>query len=414
MRIRIHVRWLASLLVALFLATGGLPVHAAPAQQGTVTIVIFSYVDVASPGDPTAACNLQFDTEDETYATSNPLGAHTFILRDPGGTEIGRQLTDALATLQRARFDNVAELESYTLQLEAPPAGWALCPQEQATRTLTQLDFSLGRARATYHFYQAGQGTPPPTGEVPTATTAPPVGTTAVPTQTPIVPATTRPPATPGGVPTARPTAKPGGGTSGGTGGDASTGGQAGAAAVGVAGTSTGASAPRVGSCVISPPPGTGALAMIRGVAFVDNNADGVLGADEPGLNDVEVYLHGGGLELSQITPARGSFSFEALGAGEYSVFINPGPEWRITTPAHCMVRVSGNIVTGVDFGLIRADQVPAAPVAMAIERVRLPATGVIDLPRGAMLGGLALALSALGLAGLTVERWRGRRRDDR
>src|SRR3989304_4622982 len=129
------------------------------APQATVTIVIFSYVDVASPGNPTGACNLQFDTEDETYAQSNPLGQHTFILRDGSGTELGRQLTDALAPLQRARFDNVAELENYTLVLEAPPAGWALCPQEQATRSLTQLDFSLGRARVTYHFYKPGEST---------------------------------------------------------------------------------------------------------------------------------------------------------------------------------------------------------------------------------------------------------------
>ena len=101
MRRLMTVRWLLFLLVAaLAVAAGASSAEAAPQQQSTVSVVVFAYVDVASPGDPNTPCNLQFDDEDEDFAQSNPLPSMFFRLEDDGGGLIERQETSALATLQ--------------------------------------------------------------------------------------------------------------------------------------------------------------------------------------------------------------------------------------------------------------------------------------------------------------------------
>jgi hypothetical protein len=384
-------RWLALLGMAALIIVTASGVQAAPAQQNVVSIVVFAYVDVAGnpgPGYPAPACNLEFDTADGTYALTDELPAMEFVLRDGSGTELSRQTTTLLATLQRARFDDVAEEESYILQLTSPPAGWTLCPQETADRTLTQADFSLNRARVTYHFFKASMVTPP-AGETATATQAAP--TTAVPTATvtpggPTVtplPTGVRPTSTP------RPTLVP-------------------------RPTSEEQEEAAPASEAALQPVGCTGLSSIKGLAFIDQNADGKLGPTEPGLNDVEIHLHGGGLEISAITPSSGQYSFEALGAGTYDVFISPGPEWKITTPSLYHVTVACNVVMGYDFGLIRYSEMPAASVAPAAAApstgIKLPATGVMEVPGAPLFGGLAAALAVLGLVGLTLERWRAGR----
>lgn len=390
MRRYLSARWLAFLLIAAALVVSGAPVaQAAPAQQeqSTVDIVVFSYVDVAGnpgPGFPAPACNLAFDPEDETYAQSNPLPSHTFVLKGAAGNEIETQATTELATLQRARFEGIPEEESFVLELQGAPPGWQLCPQESASLTLTSADFSLGRARATFHFFVPAQVTPGP-------------GDTATPTmtaQTPMTPMTPTPTWTPGGPtptpmppPTLRPTFEP-------------------------RPTEADGDEPEEAEPGLQTTGCTG-LSAIKGLAFIDQNADGKLGPVEPGLNDVEVHLHGGGLQISQITPSSGQYSFEGLGAGEYDVFVKPGPEWKVTTPMSYKVAVSCEVVMGYDFGLIRHTDVPAevAPAAPAPGAgIRLPDAGVMDLPRAPLFGGLALALAVLGLVGLTAEKWRARR----
>jgi hypothetical protein len=412
MRGRFFSSWLAALLVVLVFAAAGAPAYAEPASPAAVNIVVFAYVDIAGSTDASnparPACNLQYDTEDQDFARTNPLPTMTFVVRDPSGAELGRQDTTALAELQRVRFNNVADFPTYTVVLDGGPAGWTLCPQQSASRTITQADITLGQARLNYYFYVAGGPTAVP------ATDTPVGPTTTVPTNTPAGPTPTFPPgvtpATP--VPTwVRPTVTPGP-TSAHHDETTNDTGQASQPSVVVIppGPAVGEPAQGGGTRYVSPPPGTGELAMIRGVAFLDQNGDGVLGAGEPGLDHVQVYLHGGGLEISQITPNTGQFSFEALGDGEYDVYITPGAEWRITTPQKYVVRVRGNIVTGIDFGLIRTDAGVPAVVESAGRAIRLPATGVIDLPRGQVLGGMALALTLVGLVGLTIERRKNRR----
>jgi len=387
---RFSARWLAVLVIAAALVASGAPAHAAPAQQNVVTIVVFAYVDVAGnpgPGYPAPACNLEFDPDDEAFAQANPLPPMEFVLRDGSGVEIERQTTSELATLQRARFEGIADRESFVLQLTAPPSGWQLCPQQQADRTLTQADFSLQRARVTYHFFRPDLVTPGP-DETVVPTTPPPAPVTptvVVPTVTPGGPTVTMPPPPP---PPVRPTLEP----------------------------RPTAVEDRRGEREerYVQPSGCTGLGAIKGLAFIDLNADGKLGPGEPGLNDVEVRLHGGGLQLSAITPASGQFSFEALGAGMYDVFISPGPEWRITTPSRYAVTVDCNVVMGYDFGLIRHSDVPAGaplpPLPAPGAGIRLPDTGVSMAGRAPVFGGLGFALALLALTGLTLERWRSSR----
>jgi len=409
-----QTRWLLVLAVALALAVMAAPVHAEPESPAAVNVVVFGYVDVAGSTDASnpvrPACNLTYDTEDQEFARNNPLAVMTFTVRDPNGNELASGQTSALAELQRVRFNDVADHPTYTVELTSPPSGWALCPQEPSTRQITQDDITLGQARLNYYFYV-------PSGPVPT-----PVNTAVTPGPT-VPPTPVTPTATllPGVTPTVgpQPTAKPPAPTS-----EPSSGGDEGGGA-----TDTGASAPsqpvsvpampvpsvargESGVAYVNPPAGTGELAMIKGMAFLDLDCDGVFGAGDPGLNAVQVYAHGGYAHLSQITPGTGQFSFEALGDGEYDVFVNPGPEWTITTPWKYVVRVRGNIVTGIDFGLCRGEpavEVPAAVPAPGAG-IRLPDTGVMDVPPGRLLGGMALALTLVGLVGMTLERRRNRK----
>jgi hypothetical protein len=398
MRRLLKVRWLLILVVAAaVLAAGPSSVDAAPAQQVTVSVVVFAYVDVASPGDPFAPCNLQFDDEDEAYAQTNPLPSMWFKLEDGSGGLLERQETSALATLQRVRFEDIAEQPTYNLILEAPPSGWALCPQESATRTLHDTDFVLGSARETYHFFRPDRVTPEP-GVTPTETPSGATATPPPPTVTPGGPTVTAAPPTEEPPPTPKPpaTSKPpdegeeeeGGGYQ--------------------------PSLPYI--------PGRGEYGRIQGVAFIDTNYNGVFDAGEPGLNDVQVYLHGGGLELSHVTDATGTYNFDILGDGQYDVFIQPGSEWFITTPQKYVVTVAGVTVSGIDFGLIRYTDLPEGfdtsqpPAQEVVEAesstgIKLPSTGVTKAPGTLVFGGLALLLSALGLVGLTTERWWKRNR---
>jgi hypothetical protein len=316
--------------------------------QGDLTISVVAYVDVAPAANPDCpGCDGNFDIEDQDYAANNPLPVMTFVVLDDTGTEIARQDTAELTVgIQRTVF-TVPDGPEFTVNLEVPPDGWQLCPAESPSRTLLAEDFQLGTARETYHFTQGCniiQETPTP--EAPTAT---PEDGTAV-----------------------APTATPRNGGNGGNGGNGKTG---------------------------------PALGTIRGFACIDANANGKVDPTDPGLNDVKVFLHGGGIQRSTISPGTGSFSFDGLGAGSYDVFVEPGPEWRVTTQSRYAVGLSaGQAVLGIDFCMVR---VGGAAAAAAAKGIRLPNTGLVDLPAGGLLAAVTVLLGALGALGLSTERRR-------
>ncbi len=365
---------------ALLLATAALgattspAVHAAPAAQDTLTILAVGFVDVAGGSDPECpACNGEYDEDDENFAMTTPLTSMEFVVTDDGGAEVARGTTTPLAGFQRVTFEvpDLADDETYTLALVGDPSGWQLCFDDAPARTLSFMDFSLGNTREDFRFYQGCAGVVDPTA-VPMATLRPG-------DPTPVRP-----------VPTARP-----GGGSGSDDGDGK----------------------RQDSRFE-----TDQLGSIKGIVFVDNNEDGVFQAGEPGLNGVDVKLRGGGLQLVHLTDGTGVFNFEALGAGVYDLFIEPGSEWYITTPNKYVVPVAGGINGGYDFGLLRHtdrgrmhppahkptyQHAPRYVAPSAGSGVRLPSTGFSDIPPLPRFGLLAAALGALAAFGFVSERRR-------
>ncbi len=368
MRAKQMVRVFSVLILCAVLLGAAANVAAAPAPQAAGrTISVDGYVDVSGDaGLACPGCNLVFDAADRDASKLDPLPSFTVIVRDVADQELARGTTSltsgASATLQQLQL-TVPEAAEYRVILDGAPAGWELCPNQQAVITLTEDDFRLNRALVSFFFWKGCAGLPTP---MPTATGAVmPSPTVTVGPGTPTL--------TPGPLPTLGPTREPA------------------------------RPAPEVGRPHV-------ALGSIRGLAYIDLNGDGQLAPDEPGLNDVAVHLRGGGLDLVQITPGTGQYSFDGLGVGEYDVFIDPGPEWQVTTPKLYKIRVSGGTVMGYDFGLRRVGapllEAPVAPGA----GVRLPATGVMSLRPSTMLGVATVLFGALAVLGMALERRRWRR----
>ena len=80
-------------------------------------------------------------------------------------------------------------------------------------------------------------------------------------------------------------------------------------------------------------------LATISGQVFNDFNADGLKDAGEPGQSGWTIYLDADGNgqldtgESSTITAADGSYRFDGLAAGTYTVAEVPQPGWEQTYP---------------------------------------------------------------------------------
>jgi uncharacterized membrane protein YgcG len=410
MRSLISMRWLAVAAIIGLLSTLTAPVQASPQNQEPVlTIFAIGFVDVAGGDDPDCpGCNGEFDPEDEDFANATPLGTITFVVKDESGAEIARADTEPLATLERAMIDvpDLLDGETYTLELENITGDWQLCSNESGSRTLGIDDFQLGSTRQDFHFWMGcSDDTVPPTA-VPT--TRP--GDTPVPTTVP----------SPGD-----PTSEPGdpgddddddddeddngsGGDSGGSGsggdsGGSGSGGDSGGSGSGGSSAGSGSGGASAGTDGGKTQNGLGEIA---GIAYNDLNGNGKLDANEPALNDVAVRLSGGGLTKNHTTGGDGFFGFCCIGTGEYSVSINPGSEWTVTTSSNYSVKVNGNRVIGIDFGLTRGAVHKNALAKKHDDRVvSLPSTGIADIPTKGLLGGLILALGLVAGLGFSMER---------
>lgn len=354
MRTTLPLRAIVAALATLFI-TGALAgrLSAAPAAQGgTIGLIIVGHVDVDGGPDPNCpTCNGVEDQADQDYADTDPLPEIEFAIFDISGTEVARGTTTAQGNAVQILTQDVPELgpdEEYTVEIQSGPDGWEVCKGE-TSQTVNEGDVGVsGSARLDFYFYktefcQNGQPTETPD------TTATPGGDTPV----------------PGTSATPAPTSKPSGGS-----------------------TRHKDKEQKLGA--------------IAGVAFIDENQNGVIDPGEPGLDHVGINIHGGGLQKVFITGGPGNYSFDGLGVGEYDVFIQPGAEWKITTPSRYHVKVNGNHVVGIDFGLVRS-----GAKAKASATVRLPATGIADVPLAPALGGLATLLGGLAALGFVFERRR-------
>lgn len=364
MRNRLEARWIAVPLLAIGLSVLQAGTAASAPMLQTSKITAAGFVDAFPADDPNCpGCNGTYDPEDRALAAQDPLPSMEFVVRGPTGQELGRLSTQDFLGVQRAEFDVPIE-DSYTVELVADPTSWQLCPNEARTRTLTQADFRLGTVTVQYDFTRGCSVAGP------TATPRP--GPTA----------TLRPGETPEPTSVSRATSSPS----------------------------------------KKKKEEGGPFGQIRGVAFIDHNQNGKIDSGEPGLNDVKVNLGGGGLEVSQITPADGTYNFPGLGPGTFDVFIDPGPEWRVTTPKKYSVPVNGTDVAGIDFGMVRVGAAPTDGAASAPRTarhflipapgagIRLPSTGLAELPRSPLLGLAVAVFGALAVVGYSADR-RGNRR---
>ncbi len=380
--------------------------EASPAMQapGSVDVIVVGFVDVSGGGDPACpACDGAYGDADEAFALANPLPALDVAVLDAQGMELAHAATSLLGGLQTARLSVREPLadERFRVELRAQPDRWMLCFDDQMQRSFGRADVGGDGVRLTWRFYAGCERDLAPVAPDAPSTALP---TLAAPeaTATPN-PAPTLAPSVPIDAPQATPAdARDDDGR---------------AERDSDAPTHDDASrhyherpvdaAPDARSAFAE---GThrdaeGRLGSIRGRAFLDANNDGLRDADELGMSDVGVNLHGGGLQLTLVTGAPGEYGFDALGAGDYELFVEPGAEWRVTTPTRRRIRVAGDVTLDVDFGLASANDTASGPIGEALPR--LPATGAGgSIPNApSILLFVALSLAALAFAGGVLER---------
>jgi hypothetical protein len=373
-------RWAA---LALLLALGTLagaydpaPARGAAPRQDVSRIVVTLLPDAVGDGPQAPACpgcDRAYGTADETAGEVDPLPAIEVMFFDEAGTELGSKMTNPLSGGRQATFFVQEAPGTYDVEFRVP-SGWEVCPNDSTFRRVTAADFDEdGVARVEYFLWR---GCELPATATPTATQVPTVESTATATIAPPT-ATITPPAPTTVLPT-----------------DEGDGEEDGAAPAGAVDA-------------LQAPMGEG---EIRGLVYVDVNGDAALGPDEPGLSGVVVRLEGPAAGIRQETGPPGTFAFTGLSPSAYTVSVEVPAGWRpTTTDRYVGVRVQGDVVAGVDFGLVE-DVAAAAPptlqppISPAPAVPSMPRTGVSLPPTGRLLLGLAALVGALGLVGLALE----------
>jgi hypothetical protein len=124
-------------------------------------------------------------------------------------------------------------------------------------------------------------------------------------------------------------------------------------------------------------------LISISGTKFQDTDDNGIRDPGEPGLAGVTIFLdtnNNGVLdpgEVSTTTDANGNYHFDNLGPGVYYVREVEPTGWTQTTPNPAPITaVSGQNVTGVDFGNFQTPTPPAPVIAYNAMLPMFPPTG--------------------------------------
>jgi hypothetical protein len=124
-------------------------------------------------------------------------------------------------------------------------------------------------------------------------------------------------------------------------------------------------------------------LISISGTKFQDTNDNGIRDPGEPGLAGVTIFLdtnNNGVLdagEISTTTDANGNYHFDNLGPGVYHVREVEPTAWTQTTPNPApIIALSGQNVTGIDFGNVQTTTTPAPVIAYNAMLPMFPLTG--------------------------------------
>jgi hypothetical protein len=351
------------------------------------------YADLVGDGpeaDVCAGCDGKYSTGDVIRARIDPLPSLEVILRDDDGDEIDRTETGAEDSERLGATFEVDEPADFEVELAAVPEGWELCPDLELTAEVSADDFDeSGEVTVTFGLWQ---GCEPPT-EVAADEPA-----------------------------TAEPTAEPTEDADAVEDVDEDEDEDAGAepeveldeeladeadeptdeADEADEPTDEADEADQADEPVETV---EDSLGSIGGLAYVDANEDGLLGPDEQGLVDVPVHLEGIGMATYVFTGEDGEYEYIDLRPGTYDIFVTVPAGYRLTTiDRYSDVRVDGEIVAGIDFGLALIEETSVVPTAVPTPSPALPSTGVLPESSGRVLLGLAALIGVLGLLGLSLD----------
>lgn len=134
----------------------------------------------------------------------------------------------------------------------------------------------------------------------------------------------------------------------------------------------------------------------IYGRVFLDENLNGIYDSGEGLLSGITVNLYDreGNLLMSTTTGPDGSYSFDNLEPGVYTISVDLPLEYELTTDGERTIELIENMEAGVDFGFTPAPALPYTPEEPEIEV--LPFTGMDSSIAYLFLAGTALIAAGL------------------
>lgn len=99
---------------------------------------------------------------------------------------------------------------------------------------------------------------------------------------------------------------------------------------------------------------------VIEGYVFLDDDGDGTLDLDEPGIGSITVRLEGE-VEREVETDVAGGYGFFDLPDGDYEVIVEPGDDYATAELDRNEVTIEGEQVRRLDFALAEVDDEDAA-----------------------------------------------------
>lgn len=430
------VRWLVAVLALSLLMGYALPASAGPLDQssGRIAVVVFPDLAGDGPGAPDClGCDGDFLEEDSEANTDDPLPELEVVLRDASGIELDRNTTNGLANGRQVTFFTVQEIADYDVELLVPDEAWEACPDSGLELEVGTSDFDANTGIAAVNFFLwngcdaelAEEEADAADEEADEAVVVAPEEADEADTEEA----------------DEADEADEAGGADDAMAEDA----DADDADVDDADVEDAAADEadepedaaldddadddaddeaveaeddgvevdedeaaaddEVDEMAMQP------LGGIQGLVYMDLNGDGAAAPDEPGVSMVPVHLEADGQTQTQSTTATGNYTFADLDPGTYAVYIDVPAGYELTTnDRHSDIEVDGDIMAGLDFGLVATAGTTEVPATTTDDAESMPETGVQLHSTSGMLVALAAVVGLIGALGLAVESRIGRR----
>jgi len=122
----------------------------------------------------------------------------------------------------------------------------------------------------------------------------------------------------------------------------------------------------------------------IGGTVYLDENANGVRDAAEPGVEAVTITIGNETYQTSMTTAPDGRYSWRAAGGATWTVSVTAPEGYEAVDPVREIFMDFGSEIGDVDFGLVTegttlpVSGAPISPIAAAIGLVGLLVVGVV------------------------------------